>query len=444
MSRERAEHVAQGTWRSGSLHVWGWNGESTASAAWLYGGFGHNRWSGAENGWHDTPASYGELSRIELELPSGLRKSVPSVRLDPYGAAVWLSDTPGDDELSASLAWFAELSAFAVAHVTGGRLTPTVVEEGPFVVARWIPVVDDEIERTLAALDDSAPPICHNGTRATAADMLTALVDGLARSLLHSVSWKPELGRQRSAQVQVLRAVFTSLARNDAVVRGGTTEFERELESVRGLLHRHGERLAGRPVFAPRLRLTIPEDAGDPWEVTLEIYDELDPGRWCTADDVWNGSGVALDLARDERHLPRMELLISDLAGTVAQHIPGLADLAAEHEPSGVELDLAAADDFLDIAPHELGAPRHRADRPGTPRPGQGRCARAGDAGTGRRPAPALRRRGNRRLVGGDRRHPDLRRRARSRRGGRGALVAHREPMGPHRPGRACAGREPC
>ena len=94
MSRERAEHVAQGTWRSGSLHVWGWNGDSTASAAWLYGGFGHNRWSGAENGWHDTPASYGELSRIELELPSGRRQSVPSVRLDPYGAAVWLSDTP--------------------------------------------------------------------------------------------------------------------------------------------------------------------------------------------------------------------------------------------------------------------------------------------------------------------------------------------------------------
>ena len=55
--------------------------------------------------------------------------------------------------------------------------------------------------------------------------MLTALVDGLARSLLHSVGWKPDLGRQRSAQVQVLRAVFTSLARNDPVVRGGTTEF---------------------------------------------------------------------------------------------------------------------------------------------------------------------------------------------------------------------------
>ncbi|MGH9133132.1 MAG: SNF2 helicase-associated domain-containing protein, partial [Ilumatobacteraceae bacterium] len=354
MSRERAQHVAEGTWRSGSLHVWGWNGDSTASAAWLYGGFGHNRWSGAENGWHDTPASYGELSRIELELPSGGRQSVPSVRLDPYGAAVWLSDTPDDDELSASLAWFARLSGLAVAVVTSGRLTPTVVDEGPFTVARWTPVVDDAIERTLSALEVAAPPICRNGTHATAGDMLHTLVDGLARSLLHSVGWRPELGRQRTAHVQVLRAVFTSLARTDPVVRGGTPEFHDALESVRGLLHRHRERLAGRPVFAPRVRLTIPDDAGDPWEVALEVYDELDPGRWCTADDVWNASGVALDLARDERHLPRLAELVTDLATTVALHIPGLADLANEHEPCGAELDLESADDFLDVAPHEL------------------------------------------------------------------------------------------
>jgi hypothetical protein len=354
MSRERAEHVAQGTWRSGSLHVWGWNGDSTASAAWLYGGFGHNRWSGAENGWHDTPASYGELSRIELELPSGRRQSVPSIRLDPYGAAVWLSDTPGDDELSASLAWFARLSEFAIAHVTGGRLTPTIIEEGPFTVARWKPVVDDDVQRTLAALDDAAPPVCRNGTRATVTEMHATLVDGLARSILHSVGWKPDLGRQRTAHLQALRAVFTSLARSDAVVRGGTPEFHHEVEAVRALLHRHGERLAGRPVFAPRVRLAIPEDAGDPWEITLEVFDELDPGRWCTADDIWNGSGTALDLARNERHLPRLAALVTELATIVAQHIPGLADLAAEHEPCGVELDLAAADDFLDVAPHEL------------------------------------------------------------------------------------------
>ena len=103
-----------------------------------------------------------------------------------------------------------------------------------------------------------------------------------------------------------------------------TTEFHHELESVRGLLHRHGERLAGRPVFAPRVRLTIPEDAGDPWEVTLEVYDELDPGRWCSADDVWTGSALALDLAREERHLPRMEAIVTDTS-EVVEVAPGPA-----------------------------------------------------------------------------------------------------------------------
>ena len=132
MSRDRAPFVAQGTWRSGALHVWGWNGESPASAAWLYSGFGRgSRWSG-DGGWHDSPISYGELSRIDLMLPSGGRRSVPSVRLDPFGAAVWLSDTPGGDELSPSLAWFESIVRFAAAIVNAGRVTPVVVDEGPF------------------------------------------------------------------------------------------------------------------------------------------------------------------------------------------------------------------------------------------------------------------------------------------------------------------------
>ena len=43
-----------------------------------------------------------------IELPEGGQRTVPAVRLDPFGAAVWLSDTPAGDELSPSLAWFAE------------------------------------------------------------------------------------------------------------------------------------------------------------------------------------------------------------------------------------------------------------------------------------------------------------------------------------------------
>ena len=110
MSRDRAPFVAQGTWRSGTLHVWGWNGDSAASAAWLYGGFGRSRWTAqadAGEQWHDSPISYGELGRLTLELPSGTRRPVPCVLLDPFGAAVWLSDTPRGESLSPSLAWFA-------------------------------------------------------------------------------------------------------------------------------------------------------------------------------------------------------------------------------------------------------------------------------------------------------------------------------------------------
>ena len=98
MSRDRAPFIAQGTWRSGSLHVWGWNGESPASAAWLYGGFGRSRWSAdAERGWHDSPISYGELGRIQLELPGGGPRSLPAVRPHPVGASVWQSGTPTGD-----------------------------------------------------------------------------------------------------------------------------------------------------------------------------------------------------------------------------------------------------------------------------------------------------------------------------------------------------------
>ena len=87
------------------------------------GGFGRSRWSGDgsnDGGWHDSPVSYGELSRLVLELPDGGQRPVPSVRLDPYGAAVWLSDTPEGDELSPSLAWFAALTRFAVDVVRSG------------------------------------------------------------------------------------------------------------------------------------------------------------------------------------------------------------------------------------------------------------------------------------------------------------------------------------
>ena len=355
-SRDRAPFVAQGTWRSGALHVWGWNGESPASAAWLYSGFGRSRWSGAsgQQGWHDSPVSYGELSRIELELPSGGRRSVPTVRLDAFGATVWLSDTPAGDDLSPSLAWFAALTRFARRIVDAGRLVPEVRQEGPFTAARWRPVLDARQRDAVAHAASLAPAVCRNGSMASTDDILAALTDGLARALLHHGGWRPELGRKRSAEVQAVRGVFAALAKPDPVVRAGTDEFEAAVGEVGRTLERHRRRLEGEPVVRGRVRLRLPDDAADPWLVELELVDDADPGRWCSADDVWERTPSAIEVAGSEARLGALAGEVVALATAIAPRIPGLAELAALHEPASVELDLDQADEFLDVAPFEL------------------------------------------------------------------------------------------
>jgi superfamily II DNA or RNA helicase len=364
MTRDRAPFVAQGTWRSGALHVWGWNGDTVASAAWLYGGFGRSRWSAGggpseQRGWHDSPISYGELGRVTLELPGGGQRPVPAVRLDPFGAAVWLSETPSSDDLSPSLAWFAALTRFAVRLVGAGRVCPEVCDEGPFTVARWRPVLTPQHTDALAHAASLAPAVCRNGSTASTESILAGLVDGLARAVLHHAGWKPELGRKRSGDVQALRAVFASLAKPDPVVRSGDDNFDDALAELARTLERHRRRLGGEPVVRPRVRLTVPDDLGDPWLVALELVDDADPSRWCTADDVWERGARALDLVGGESAgaASRLELLAAEVLASstsIAPHVPGLESFGTEHEPGLVELSLEQAGDFIDIAPAEL------------------------------------------------------------------------------------------
>ena len=76
--------------------------------------------------------------------------------------------------------------------------------------------------------------------------------------------------------------------------------------------------------------------------------------RWCSANDVWERNGTALEVAKGEQHLDLLAELIGATVEQIAPIVPGLADLAIQHEPTQVELDLDVAEDFLDIAPVEL------------------------------------------------------------------------------------------
>jgi hypothetical protein len=359
MSRARQPFIAQGTWQQNGLHVWGWNGHELASSAWIYGGFGRSRWSGADNSWHDSPISYGEMSRLEIRDLHGVSVRTPAVRLEPLGAAVWLSRTPTGDELSPSLAWFAQLTRLAVRCVSTDRISPVITTEGPFTRARWRPVLtvpsgDCALEELLSELETSAPQICRMGSTASATHILDTLVDGIARSQLHHIGWKAELGRQRTARVQALRGLANALSGPDPTLRNGTEDYHTALDALAVDLERHLQRCAGRPVMRPRVRLHVPADPTIDWSVGLEIVDESDPTRWCTAEDLWRRAPTALDLAGGAEHLGILEEVLESAVHTVVASLPGCGVLAEESHPARVDLDLEEAAAFLDRAPHEL------------------------------------------------------------------------------------------
>jgi len=353
MSRHRPPHVPQGTWRSGALHVWGWNGIDTASMAWLYSGFRKVGQDGRRTGWHDSPISYGAIGRISIDVPGHHTMHASSVQLDAIGTAVWLSELPEAEFISDSLRWFATIAELARRTVATNRIVPSVDNEGPFVVGRWKAVTDDEIDDVLIGLDTSMPTICVAGSGVTTTTIYHQLVDGIARSLLHQSGWKADLGRQRKPHYQAMRAMFGALSKPDHVMRGSTADYEAAVQHLRDDLDRHQRRLNGEPVLVPRLRLLIAEDPLDPWTVRLELVDDTDAARWCSANDIWERNQVAIDVARGEEHIDALGELIGDLVTRIVA-VPGLGDLAAEHEPTGVELELDVAEDFIDVAPAEL------------------------------------------------------------------------------------------
>ena len=353
ISRHRPAYVAQGTWRSGALHVWGWNAIDTASMAWMYSGFRKLDDDGMRTGWHDSPISYGALARIMIDLPEQQSLHASSVQLDAMGMAVWLSDLPSSEYLSDSLEWFARVAELARRTISSGRMLPIIRNEGPFTVGRWVPAPAPEIDVVLDALKTSMPPICTAGSSVDAPLIYAQLVDGIARTFLHQGGWKADVGRQRKASVQALRATFGALAKPDHVIRGGSDEFDAAIRQLRNELDRHRRRVGGEPVVLPRLRLIISDDPLEPWTVRLELVDDQDSSRWCTATDVWDRSKAAIEVAKGEEHLA---LLTDTIGATIRQiaEIPGMADLAVQHEPTQVELELHVAEDFIDIAPGEL------------------------------------------------------------------------------------------
>jgi len=336
------------TWQRGAVHLWGWDGTRTMPSGWFSSAF-------RRPAWPDPPLAHGRLTSLDLTLPTGEHLRPTSVRLDPTAGPRWLGGLPRTSLVqSDSLRWFALVASLADATVSAGRVTPHVVDEGLARTARWSPVNDEVIEASLDALTAAMPPACAMATSSPVADIHASMVDGVARRRLYDRRWRPELPDRRSADIAALRVVGTALAAIDPTVRARSDGQAYAIETIAERLERRARRASGEPLVQPRVRLVVPDDPVDDWDVVLEVVDELDPGRWCSADDVWEATPLAIEVAGHQRHLDVLGEAITDAAERAGAAVDVLADLRHQHEPSGVELDVDAAESFLEQAPAEL------------------------------------------------------------------------------------------
>ncbi len=339
-----------GTWDGRAVHIWGWDGQHTMPVAWLYRSFRSVTWPGS-------PLAHGQLSSIEIALTPQERARPTTARLDPLGAPRWLAAVgaePGD-----SIAWLAETARLARRLVGARRVLPAVQAERGLTLARWCPILDDATEEYLDALAAAMPPIVlatdpEPDPPAATRALLAALTDGVARAALVDGRWRPPAVTAPKVTAAATRAIFGALARAEPTVRATGASTSDEVARLADRLDRLARRARGEPVVRPRFRLVVPDDPFDDWQVVLEVVDDADPGRWCTAEDVWDATPLAIELAGAERYLDRLVAAIVEAAEAAAKAVEPLADLAGAHEPAVIELDLDGAELFLEQAPAEL------------------------------------------------------------------------------------------
>jgi hypothetical protein len=342
------EIAVVGTWHRGAVHIWGWDGDRPMPVGWFYGEFRHPRWP-------DTPLAHGHLTSLELVAPDGEHVRPSTVRLDPGNGPWWLSAIGRADRAAhPSLAWFAALADLAAATVGAGRVSPAVRDEGVMRVARWMPVLDDILTHALDQLATAAPAVCLMATSASVTEIHAALVDGVARRRLYDAGWRPALPAKRSPEITAQRFVLGGLTKLDPTIRRGSAAVDVEIGELATAFDRRARRAGGEPVVLPRLRLVVPDEPDDDWGVVLELVDALDRGRWCSAADVWEATPLAVELAGHERHLPVLATVLTETAQMVGAAVDVLGELTRQHEPAGAELDLDAAEAFLEQAPAAL------------------------------------------------------------------------------------------
>jgi len=296
-------------------------------------------------------ASIALPTRVRLPLPGGLGAApVPALRMplfDLRPIVVTQSSTP-------AVRWFAQIGELAERTVDAARVRPELQVDGAVHIARWTSVTEPALAATLGALTKQMPPACLVDDVATFFD---SVVDCVARRRLSDEAWRPPPPlRARGTEYRAAQATFRALGSASGSVLYRTEDMP-ALADLRRTFQHLNDRARGLPVVAAQLRLHLPDEAEDPWVVTLELVDADEPARWCTARDAVDRTPLALDLAREDKHLDGLEARVADAGRRLAFRVEQLAPLGTD-ATTAIELTIDEIEAFLtDVPPvlDELG-----------------------------------------------------------------------------------------
>ena len=338
------------TWLDGAVVAW-------QPGRGVYGGNLHGSVSST---FRRATAPGGNTMRVaRLHLPSG-EQQVMCQRLDMATLASLGQLDHLRDEVSPSVTWFAAVYAAASHMVSNGRVVPTLAQLDDHVwQARWVPLRGDA-EQVVTALASTMPPVVAAGGDQAhlAAPILDAFVDQMARVLLTTYAWRPDVVDNRRAAAKAMRTIGRALstpnggpATGEARSDPDTVDAFRHIASSFERLRKRGN---GEPIVAARLRLGLPDadlHAADGsvehglWPLSLELIDLDDRSRWCSATDVLLGNALAAEVARDRLMLPKLQELLTQATANIESVAPWLSEWLHQspHDSDrGVDLETAA------------------------------------------------------------------------------------------------------
>jgi SNF2 family DNA or RNA helicase len=273
--------------------------------------------------------------------------TVPVVSLSAGSALAALEEPVAGVRYGASVAYLAELAAFARQLVQRGRVLPGLLHTGDQPIALWRAVFRGPDIATLDALIAAMPPVCRAAPDAgdghtLATSALRALADAAVRTALPAGTdlLPPRRGR-RPRSVPAPEAWLAALTAPDGRFDADPAELD-ALTSALEPWDAFGAEDPGpaRAVF----RLSEADEPDSPqagWRLEFLLQSMADPSLVVAAEQTWNEDGNL----RRWLHRPQ-ELLLAEL-GRAARIYPELAPALRTARPTEMALSTDGAYHFL-------------------------------------------------------------------------------------------------